>query len=190
MMLTIGSGRTPPPPRCRQSGDPLATRRPSAPPRWRRRGARSPRAATCPRSRRARRAARRAPPGRTGSRRRTAGPIVSRTFATASRTPLPPKRSRSPSRSSCASCRPVEAPDGTLERAQGAVGELELDLDGRPAAGVEDLARVYRRDRRRHRERVRDEGEHGLERVGRSEQQLRADLRGGLALGGREVLGR
>src|SRR6266511_5531341 len=41
------------------------------------------------------------------------GPITSFTFFTASSTPLPPKRLLSPSRSSTASCSPVEAPLGT-----------------------------------------------------------------------------
>ena len=38
------------------------------------------------------------------------------TAATAPRTPLPPNRCLSPSRSSTASCAPVEAPDGTAAR--------------------------------------------------------------------------
>ena len=38
------------------------------------------------------------------------------TWPTAFKTPLPPKRSLSPSRSSTASCSPVEAPDGTNAR--------------------------------------------------------------------------
>src|SRR2546421_2721924 len=44
------------------------------------------------------------------------GPISSFTFLTASSTPLPRKRFWSPSRSSTASCSPVEAPLGTAAR--------------------------------------------------------------------------
>ncbi len=50
------------------------------------------------------------------SRPYRAGAIVSVTLATAPRTPLPPKRALSPSRSSTASWAPVEAPDGTAAR--------------------------------------------------------------------------
>src|SRR5256885_2839438 len=42
--------------------------------------------------------------------------MISLTFFTASSTPLPPKRFLSPSRSSTASCSPVEAPLGTAAR--------------------------------------------------------------------------
>src|SRR5436190_15474341 len=42
--------------------------------------------------------------------------MISLTFLTASSTPLPPKRFLSPSRSSTASCSPVEAPLGTAAR--------------------------------------------------------------------------
>src|SRR5690606_20147244 len=42
--------------------------------------------------------------------------MVVLTLATALRTPLPPKRTRSPSRSSTASLLPVEAPEGTIAR--------------------------------------------------------------------------
>src|SRR6185369_16053918 len=45
-----------------------------------------------------------------------AGAITSLTFRTACKTPLPPYRFLSPSRSSTASCSPVEAPDGTDAR--------------------------------------------------------------------------
>src|SRR5689334_12900744 len=44
------------------------------------------------------------------------GPMTSFTFFTASSTPLPPNRLGSPSRSSTASCSPVEAPLGTAAR--------------------------------------------------------------------------
>ena len=44
------------------------------------------------------------------------GPITSFTLRTASSTPLPPYRRASPSRSSTASCSPVEAPLGTAAR--------------------------------------------------------------------------
>src|ERR1700756_1600951 len=44
------------------------------------------------------------------------GAMTSLTFFTASRTPFPPKRFGSPSRSSTASCSPVEAPLGTAAR--------------------------------------------------------------------------
>src|SRR5882672_457879 len=44
------------------------------------------------------------------------GPMTSFTFFTASSTPLPPNRFGSPSRSSTASCSPVEAPLGTAAR--------------------------------------------------------------------------
>src|SRR2546422_6855398 len=42
--------------------------------------------------------------------------MISLTFLTASSTPLPPKRFLSPSRSSTASCSPVDAPLGTAAR--------------------------------------------------------------------------
>ena len=45
-----------------------------------------------------------------------------------------------PSRSSTASCAPVEAPDGTAARPMRAVFEHDIDLDGRIAAAVEDFA--------------------------------------------------
>src|SRR5918996_1413212 len=45
-----------------------------------------------------------------------AGPITSSTCRHASSTPFPPNRLASPSRSSTASCSPVEAPDGTAAR--------------------------------------------------------------------------
>lgn len=41
------------------------------------------------------------------------GAMMVFTFLTALRTPLPPNRFLSPSRNSCASCVPVDAPDGT-----------------------------------------------------------------------------
>src|SRR5713101_8858994 len=47
---------------------------------------------------------------------RRRGAILLRTFSTAVRTPLPPYRALSPSRSSWASCSPVEAPEGTAAR--------------------------------------------------------------------------
>src|SRR5258708_23084717 len=47
---------------------------------------------------------------------RSRGPMTSSTFLTASSTPLPPNRFGSPSRSSTASCSPVEAPLGTAAR--------------------------------------------------------------------------
>src|SRR5262245_6729677 len=47
----------------------------------------------------------------------SSGPIVSSTAETAFSTPLPPKRRGSPSRSSTASCSPVDAPEGTAARA-------------------------------------------------------------------------
>ena len=50
---------------------------------------------------------------RAGSRPKSFGAMVPLTFATALRTPLPPYRFLSPSRSSRASFSPVEAPDGT-----------------------------------------------------------------------------
>ena len=46
----------------------------------------------------------------------------------------------SPSRSSTASCAPVEAPEGTAARPMRAVLEHHVHLDGRIAAAVEDLA--------------------------------------------------
>ena len=69
----------------------------------------------------------------------TAGAISSSTASTAFSTPLPPYRAP-PSRSSTASCSPVEAPDGTAARAKRAVDQGHLDLDRRVAPGVEDLA--------------------------------------------------
>ena len=56
---------------------------------------------------------RRGQPGRTRRGRSPPGRAVEATFSHALRTPLPPKRFLSPSRSSRASCSPVEAPDGT-----------------------------------------------------------------------------
>jgi hypothetical protein len=52
-----------------------------------------------------------------------------------------------PSRSSSASCTPVEAPEGTAARRRARL-ERDLDLDGRVAARVEDLPRVRARDAR------------------------------------------
>src|SRR5215471_17201389 len=46
----------------------------------------------------------------------SAGAITSLTFLTAFNTPLPRKRFLSPSRNSSASCSPVDAPDGTIDR--------------------------------------------------------------------------
>ena len=47
-----------------------------------------------------------------------------------------------PSRSSTASNSPVEAPEGTAARPDGARAQHDVDLDGRVAAAVEDLAGV------------------------------------------------
>ena len=69
----------------------------------------------------------------------TASAISPLTFATARCTPLPEKRSP-PSRSSTASRMPVEAPDGRDGTAPRTGVEQHLGLDGRVAAGVEDLA--------------------------------------------------
>ena len=46
------------------------------------------------------------------------------------------------SRSSTASCSPVEAPEGTAARPLDAVGEDDVGLDGGIASGVEDFAGV------------------------------------------------
>jgi len=54
-----------------------------------------------------------------------------------------PRRVLSPSRSSIASCSPVEAPEGTAAR-RDAAGEAHVDLDGRIAARVDDFAGVMR----------------------------------------------
>ena len=51
----------------------------------------------------------------------------------------------SPSRSSTASNAPVDAPEGTIARPNDAVVEHDLDLDGRVAARIQDLARVHTR---------------------------------------------
>ena len=72
---------------------------------------------------------------------RTASASSPSTFATACVTPLPPY-SAPPSRSSIASSRPVDAPDGTAARPNGTRLEANVDLDGRVAARVEDLPRV------------------------------------------------
>ena len=70
----------------------------------------------CSASRRARSARRRCPAWSAASAPIRFGAITSITLATAFRTPLPPKRALSPSRSSTASLAPVEAPDGTAAR--------------------------------------------------------------------------
>ena len=103
-------------PRRRGSGRAAAPSPPRPPsrPRARRRGSRWRRAGPCSACRRARSAAGRARPGRArpgprprpGSRRRWRPPCE---------TPLPP-HSEPPSRSSTASCTPVEAPEGTAAR--------------------------------------------------------------------------
>ena len=72
---------------------------------------------------------------------RSAPAISPLTFSTALPTPLPIHCSP-PSRSSVASNSPVEAPDGTAARPQAPGAQAELDLDGRVAAAVEDLAGV------------------------------------------------
>jgi len=69
----------------------------------------------------------------------TAGAISSSTAWTAFLTPLPPYRSP-PSRSSTASCSPVDAPEGTAAPRERPVDQSYLDLDCRIAAGIEDLA--------------------------------------------------
>ena len=89
------------------------------PPRpWRRRarhrGSRSRRACPCSACRRARSAFDRATPGRARPSLRSRRSI-SATFATAFVTPLPP-HAEPPSRSSTASCTPVDAPEGTAAR--------------------------------------------------------------------------
>ena len=90
-------------------------RPPPSRPRARRRGSRSRRAAPCSACRRARSASGRAPPGRARRAPASSPAISPLTFATAFVTPLPP-HSEPPSRSSTASCTPVDAPDGTAAR--------------------------------------------------------------------------
>ena len=65
----------------------------------------------------------------------TSGAITRSTLRTACSTPLPPKRRRSPSRSSSASALPVEAPDGTAARPSAPAVQVHLHLDGRVARG-------------------------------------------------------
>ena len=72
------------------------------------------------------------PPRR--SRRSRSRPPASRPCR---RTPSPP------SRSSTASCTPVDAPDGTAARPTAPDVELHVDLDRRIPARVEDLAGVH-----------------------------------------------
>ena len=88
----------------------------------------------------------RAPPGRRRrgrARRRRSRRSRSRPPAS---TPLPPYAAP-PSRSSTASCTPVEAPDGTAARPSAPDSSRDVDLDGRVAARVEDLAGVDVGDR-------------------------------------------
>ena len=82
------------------------------------------------------------------SRPASAWAISPSMFATAARTPLPPNRRLSPSRSSTASWAPVEAPEGTAARPERPVRQDDVDLDGRVAAGVENLAPVDAGNRR------------------------------------------
>ena len=53
----------------------------------------------------------------------------------------PRNRPLSPSRSSCASWRPVEAPEGALARPSDPSSSMDIGLDCRAAAGIENLAR-------------------------------------------------
>ena len=68
-----------------------------------------------------------------------AGPSGWLTLSTAFETPLPSQRFLSPSRSSIASCSPVDAPLGTAARPLPARG-LDLDFDRGVAARIEDVA--------------------------------------------------
>src|SRR5713226_7342972 len=70
------------------------------------------------------------------------GAMTSLTFFTASRTPLPPKRLGSPSRSSTASCSPVDAPLGTAARPL-------APLDSETSASTVGLPRLSRISRAR-----------------------------------------
>ena len=117
-MLNIGTGRV----RAADAAEVAVQRQVVAtrPPRGRRparrRGSRWRRARPCSACRRARSAARRCRPGRRRRARAAPGRSCRSTLATARRTPLPPYRPLSPSRSSTASCAPVDAPDGTAAR--------------------------------------------------------------------------
>ena len=127
------------PPRQRKSGR-LRPQPPLWPRRARRRGSRSRRAVPCSASRRARSA--RGPVlvlvAWTSSPRTASRDLAVRVARRRCETPLPFQRSP-PSRSSTASCTPVDAPDGTIARPS-APARAHLDLDGRIPAGVEDLA--------------------------------------------------
>src|SRR2546422_2773636 len=70
------------------------------------------------------------------------GAMTSLTFFTASSTPFPPKRFGSPSRSSTASCSPVEAPLGTAARPA-------APLDNVTSASIVGLPRLSRISRAR-----------------------------------------
>ena len=111
--------------------------------RARRRGSRSRRAGPCSACRRARSSARRPRAGR--SRRGPARPRRARRSRspTARVTPLPP-HSLPPSRSSSASCTPVDAPDGTAARPNAPDSSAHVHLDRRVPARVEDLPSVHR----------------------------------------------
>ena len=115
------------------------SRRPPWRRRARRRGSRWRRGAPCWGCRRGRSA-----PGRRGAARwRRSRGSRGRSRPRPRRRPSrrPCRRSgSSPSRSSTASKAPVEAPEGTAARATVPSSRRDLDLDGRVAAGVEDLA--------------------------------------------------
>ena len=76
-----------------------------------------------------------------GRRRRSA--ISPLTLATALRTPLPPYRALSPSRSSSASRSPVDAPDGTAARPNAPPSSVDVDFDRRVAARIENFPAVH-----------------------------------------------
>ena len=121
-------------------------------PRLRRRGVRDgerdaedrvgARGGTCSACRRGRSAP--VEPGLVGgvARRARASAISPLTLATALRARPCRRSASSPSRSSIASSSPVEAPDGTAARPAAPERSAELDLDGRVAPAVEDLAGV------------------------------------------------
>ena len=74
----------------------------------------------------------------------TAGAIFSLTLATAVRTPFPPKRALSPSRSSTASWAPVLAPEGTAARPREPSSRMtSTSTVGLPRESKTSLARAF-----------------------------------------------
>ena len=64
------------------------------------------------------------------------------TFATAFSTPLPRYRFLSPSRSSSASCSPVDAPEGTMDRPRTPLVQQTIHFNRRIAPGIQHFSRL------------------------------------------------